>query len=329
MIKIDIHAHVVERDYLEDLRALLNLEAEKTADGKTLLRHRGFTVVWSREDMFDVDHRLREMDRKEIDMRVLSLSTPSVYPWRGQKQIEVARAGNDSLARLCNRHPDRFVGLATLPLSDVDAALVELDRALALGLKGAAIGSNIDGVPLNDARFEPLWARLDANRLPVFEHPMFPRDTSDLNEFELPLRVGLIFDTTLAAARMIYGGVFERYPNFPYVMAHTGGALLMMLERLDNGYRLFPDCRKYITRLPSAYAKQLYYDTTSFAEPSLTLALRSIGADHLLFGTDDPFIDADTGHVDRLDLPGSDKAKIFGANAAAILGLGATEKHGA
>ena len=190
----------------------------------------------------------------------------------------------------------------------MNAALAELDRALGgSGSRALAIGSNIDGVALNDPRFEPLWARLDALRLPVFEHPMFPRDTGDLNEFELPLRVGLIFDTTLAAARMIYGGVFERYPNFPYIMAHTGGALLMMLERLDNGYRLFPDCRKYINRLPSEYAKRLYYDTTSFAEPSLSLALRCVGADHLLFGTDDPFIDADTRYVERLALPEADK----------------------
>ena len=110
------------------------------------------------------------------------------------------------------------------------------------------------------------------NRLPVFEHPMFPADTSQMGEFELPLRVGLIFDTTLVAARLIYGGVFERYPNFPYIMAHTGGALLMMLERLDNGYRLFPDCRKYITKLPSHYGKRFYYDTCAFGESALMLA---------------------------------------------------------
>jgi aminocarboxymuconate-semialdehyde decarboxylase len=172
---------VLERDYVEELRALLNLEPEKTEDGKTLLSYRGFTVVWSREDMFDIDHRLREMDRKRIDLRVLSLSTPSVYPFHGAKQIAVTRASNDALARVCKLHPDRFIGLASLPLDNVEAALAELERALALGLKGAAIGSNIDGVALNDARFEPLWARLDALRLPVFEHPMFPRDTSDLN----------------------------------------------------------------------------------------------------------------------------------------------------
>jgi len=104
------------------------------------------------------------------------------------------------------------------------------------------IGSNVAGMQVNDPRFEPVWARLDALRLPVFEHPMFPPNMQK-EQFELPLRVGFIFDTTTAAARLIYSGIFERYPNFPYIMAHTGGALLMLLQRLDNGYRLFPDCR--------------------------------------------------------------------------------------
>jgi aminocarboxymuconate-semialdehyde decarboxylase len=189
-------------------------------------------------------------------------------------------------------------------------------------MKGVAIGSNIGGPPLNDTRFEPLWAKLDAMRLPVFEHPMFPKDTSEMGEFELPLRVGLIFDTTLVAARLIYGGVFERYPNFPYIMAHTGGATILLFERLDNGYRLFPDCRKYISKLPSEYGRKLYYDSCSFGEPALMLAIGSVGASQLLFGTDDPFIGSDSKHVDRLPIGEADKARILGGNAAKMLGLG-------
>jgi aminocarboxymuconate-semialdehyde decarboxylase len=321
-MKIDIHAHQVDRHYLEELQGLLRLAPERTSDGKTLLRHHGYTLAWSRPDMFDVDHRLREMDRKGIDLRVLSLSTPNVYPWTGAAQVRMTRHVNDELARLCRAHPDRFVGLASLPLADVEASLAEIDRAVGdLGMKGVVIGSNTGGPPLNDPRFEPLWAKLNAQKLPVFEHPMFPKDTTDLGEFELPLRVGMVFDTTLVAARLIYAGVFERYPDFPYILAHTGGALIMILERLDNGYRLFPDCRKYINKLPSEYAKRLYYDTCAFAAAPLMFALGCVGADHLLFGTDDPYIDADTAHVTRLDIGAADQAAILGGNTARLLGL--------
>ena len=127
-----------------------------------------------------------------------------------------------------------------------------------------------------------------------------------MGEFELPLRVGLMFDTTLMAARMIYAGIFERYPDFPLVLAHSGAALIMLLERLDNGYRLFPDCRKYINRLPSEYASQLYYDTCAFGEAALMFVIGAVGVNQVLAGTDDPFIGSDLSHVQRLRVSDDD-----------------------
>jgi aminocarboxymuconate-semialdehyde decarboxylase len=252
---------------------------------------------------------------------VLSLSTPNVYEWQGAQQVEMTRHMNDVTAALVRKHPDRFAGLGSLPLDDVDASLKELDRITGeLELCGVMIGSNIGGVPVNHKRFEPVWARLDALRLPVFEHPMFPANTQQ-EEFEMPLRIGFVFDTTAAAARLIYSGIFERYPNFPYILAHTGGALLMVLERLDNGYRLFPDCRKHISRLPSEYATRLYYDTCSFFGPALRMAHELVGADHLLWGSDDPFLGADSTHVEKLPFSDVDKNKILGGNAARLLKL--------
>jgi aminocarboxymuconate-semialdehyde decarboxylase len=319
MPTIDIHAHFVDRHYLDGLTRVMRLDAEDNVDGKRLLRERGATIAWTRPDMFDVEHRLADMAEKHIDMRVLSVSAPNVYPFPAGEQTAIARHVNDALARYCRAHPDRFIGLASLPLADVDASLAELDRAVQeLGLNGVVIGSNIGGVPLNDARFEPLWAKVNALRLPVVEHPVFPRDTSDMGEFELPLRVGLMFDTTLMAARMIYAGIFERYPDFPFVLAHTGAALIMLMERLDNGYRLFPDCRKFIDRLPSEYGKRLYYDTCAFGEAALMFAIGAVGLSQILFGSDDPFIGADTSHVTRLPISAADKAAILGGNAARV-----------
>ena len=320
-MKIDIHAHVVDRRYVDALINDLALESEKTASGQTLFRRNGYTFLWERPDMFDIDARLRRMDEQGVDMRVLSLSTPNVYEWKGARQAEMTRYMNDVTAAMVRTHPDRFAGLGSLPLDDIEGSLKELDRITGeLELSGVMIGSNIGGVHVNDARFEPVWAKINELRLPVFEHPMFPPNTGK-EDFEMPLRIGFVFDTTAAAARLIYSGIFERYPNFPYILAHTGGALLMVLERLDNGYRLFPDCRKHITKLPSEYATHLYYDTCSFFGPALKMAHEMVGAEHLLWGSDDPFLGIDSAHVEKMLIPDADKAKILGANAARLLKL--------
>jgi aminocarboxymuconate-semialdehyde decarboxylase len=321
-MNVDVHAHIVDRDYLDDLISTLRLDTESTDDGKRLLRKNGCTIAWSRPDMFEIDQRLAEMDKKDIAVRILSLSAPNVYSWDETSQVAAARHINDALAKLCRQHPDRFIGLASLPLKDIPASLVELDRCInELGMRGVTIGSNVDGLQLDDPKFDPIWARINELRLPVFEHPMFPNNSAGFEGFELPLRLGLIFDTTLAATRLIYSGIFERYPDFPYIMAHTGGALLMALARLDNGYRLFPDCRRYINKLPSEYAKRLYYDTTAFDEKALSFALNTVGSEQLLFGTDDPFINADTSHVTKLPIDAADKKQILGGNAVRIFGL--------
>jgi aminocarboxymuconate-semialdehyde decarboxylase len=316
---IDVHAHFVDRQYCDDLVADFGLTKQAGDKGQTLFRKGDRTYMWYRDDFFDPAAQIRAMDKNNVAMRLISVSTPNVYDWKGERQIMQARRTNDALAAYCNANPSRYRGLASLPLSDVAASLKELDRALdELGCVGVMIGSNVDGIAMNDPRFEPLWKRINERRVPVVEHPMFPAETAELQEYELPLRVGLMYDTTTAMARMIYSGIFERYSDFPYIAGHTGGALLMLLERLDNGYRLFPDCRKHIDKYPSEYAKRIYYDTCSFYEPALKMAHSIVGADHLLWGSDSPFLGADTRHIDKIDFSVGDKAKILGDNAQRI-----------
>lgn len=323
-MKIDVHAHLLDKDYLEALVTQMGLSVSRNGEtGQTFLRKGKTTVAWFRDAFLDPAERVRTMDHLGIDMRILSLSSPSVYDWPAEEQVIWARRINDANARMRDLHPQRFRGLAVLPMGDVKAALDEMNRAIdGLGLVGIAMGSNIGGAPLNHPDFEALWAEIDRRRLPVVEHPMPPLGADHMDEFELPIRVGFIYETTTALTRMIYAGIFERYPNFPFVIAHTGGSLLTLLERLDNGYRIFPDCRKHITRLPSEFARQLYYDTCSFYGPAIMSAREIVGPERLLWGADDPFIGADMSHVTSLAIPEQEKDLILGGNAARLFNLG-------
>jgi aminocarboxymuconate-semialdehyde decarboxylase len=321
MMKIDIHAHIVDRSYVDQLGQDPSMTRIVEED-KTFLKQNGNTSVWWRENMFNMDARIAEMDRLGIDMRVLSLSTPNVYMWKGKEQIAIARDMNDRLANMCAAHPTRFIGLASLPLDDVEASVQELERATTrLNLKGVALGSNIAGEHLDAARLEPFWGRLGELKVPVFMHPMFPQPSAAMSGFELPLRLGLPFDTTLAATRLIYSGVLERHPDVVLILAHTGGTLIPLLQRLDNGYRIFPECRKHIKRLPSEIAKKLFYDTASFSPELLSMTINAVGVSQLLFATDDPYIGASTGHVEALDISETDKTAIFGGNAKRLFGM--------
>jgi aminocarboxymuconate-semialdehyde decarboxylase len=253
---------------------------------------------------------------------VLSMNTPSVYIFEKSLRIDLARRLNDAMIARARRNPDRIRGFATLPLPDVEAALAEIDRiADAPGVVGIAVGSNFDGVALDDRRLEPVWARISALGLPVCEHPMLPTFADHLPNYALPIRVGFPFDTTLCVTRMIYGGVFERHPDLRFIVPHTGSAFIGLLERLDHGFHLFHECREHITELPSVFARRnLYYDTCSFSKSFIEMAIREIGIDRFLFGTDYPYIISDPSYVEALELPAAQKQMILGGNATALLG---------
>jgi aminocarboxymuconate-semialdehyde decarboxylase len=206
-----------------------------------------------------LDQTLAAMDANGVATAIASFTGPG--PWLGaanlQASRDLARQCNEYQAKLTVDHSGRFGFFATLPLPDVEASLMELERIKdAPGIVGIGVGSNFDGVALDDHRLESMWARIAEIGLPVSEHPMLPTFAQHLPGYALPIRVGFPFDTTLCVTRMIYGGVFERHPKLSFIVPHTGSAFLGLLERLDHGFHLFHECREYITQLPSVFANE-------------------------------------------------------------------------
>lgn len=321
-MKIDVHAHFTRRAYYDELEAMPGVTIERRSQGVSFLKRNGSNWLPFWDSMFDPDDLLRDMDRKAIDMRILSLSTPSVYEFEDRDRVRICRAENDAIIERVAANPDRLRAVITLPLPDVAASLDELERVRsAPGIVGLALGSNLNGTALSDPGLEPLWERINALKFPVIEHPMVPVFVDAMDEFALGVRVGFLYDTSLAIARMIYAGVFERNPDFPFVVAHTGAAFFDLIERLDNGYRNYADCRQHITRLPSEFAKAFWYDTCSFYPPFIDMVRREVGTERIMFGTDYPFIDQDDAHVGALDVSDTERALILGGNARTLWGL--------
>jgi aminocarboxymuconate-semialdehyde decarboxylase len=209
-------------------------------------------------------------------------------------------------------------------MNDPEASVMELDRAFSeLGFRGVALHSNINGVALSDERFWPLYEK--ANELEaVFDiHPSFPVGVEAMTDYWLMPLLGFTFDTTLAAAKLVFSGVVEKFPKIRWILGHLGGAIPYLAERLDRGYAAFKECRENITQKPSEYLKTFYFDTVNFDVKALQLAIDFAGADHLVAGSDYPHQIGSLAQmvtsIDGLNISEEDKDKIYGKNAAQLL----------
>ena len=274
--------------------------------------------------MTDVTQRIEDIDRTGIDVDVLSLSTPNVFFAPAGHQADVARMVNDSYAELIASHPTRFRGFASIPMDAGEDALRELHRAInELKLNGVILLSNIGGKPLTSSRYREFFAEANRMHLCVFLHPMLPANADAFREYVLGPIIGFPFDTSLAVARMCYDGMFEDFPDIRWIIGHLGGAVPYLMERLDNGFRDFADCRVKIDKLPSHYLKRLYYDTVSFNPHTLTMVRNMVGADHMVMGSDYPHllgsIDRAVTSIENLEISLEEKRQILSGTALAIL----------
>ena len=252
-MRFDLHTHYYPPSYFERIeRSGGDFSFGTSPAGQRIIRFKGARFFGVTPPMTDVAKRLDDMDRVGIDTEVLSLSTPNVYFVEGEAQAEVARAANDAYAELAARHAGRFLGFASIPMDDPDAALRELERALdELRLQGVVVLSNIRGRALADPVYRPFFEEADRRRACVFVHPMIPAAADAFTEYVLGPIVGFPFDTTVAIAKLCYAGVFKQLPNIRWLVAHAGGAVPYLMERMDSGWRDFAECRVNIDQLPS------------------------------------------------------------------------------
>ena len=324
-MKFDLHTHFYTEAFFQTIRDLPSeFSFGASSTGQTIITYRGARFFGVTPAMTDVSKRIEDMDRVGIDVEVVSLSTPNVFFTDGAHQPEVAKMMNDSYAELIVRHPKRFKGFASIPMDAPDAALTELHRVIDdLKLNGVVLLSNIGGKPLTSPQYRAFFEEANRMKLCIFLHPMIPANSEAFREYVLGPIIGFPFDTSLAVARMCYDGMFEELPDIRWIIGHLGGAVPYLMERMDNGFRDFADCRVKIDKLPSVYLKRLYYDTVSFSPHTLSMVRNMVGADHMVMGSDYPHllgsIDRAVSSIENLEIAEEEKTKIFSGTALSIL----------
>jgi aminocarboxymuconate-semialdehyde decarboxylase len=323
--KLDIHTHYYTQGFFQKIRESgghFSFSTDPT--GRSIITYDGARFFGVTPPMTDVSKRIEDMDRVGIDVEVVSLSTPNVFFADANGQPDVAKMMNDAYADLIAKYPKRFKAFASIPMDAPDAALTELHRAIdTLKLHGVILLSNIRGAALTDPRYRPFFEEANRMRVCIFLHPMLPVASEPFKEYVLGPIIGFPFDTTLAVARMCFDGMLKDLPDIRWIIAHAGGAVPFLMERMDSGYRDFAETKVKIDQLPSVYLKRLYYDTVTFNPYNLHMLRDEMGADHMLMGSDYPHllgsIDKAISSIESLPIPQAEKQKIFGGNALSIL----------
>jgi aminocarboxymuconate-semialdehyde decarboxylase len=330
MRTIDAHGHIIVDEITasrgnEPWRPRIDRTPEgvfsTTADGRRNGPHQ--------HESTDIPQMLRDLDQLRID--TLMISPPPylfLYQLDPAETTRAARIQNDAMAAVKEKHPDRFAPLATVPLNDVNAAITELRRATReLGFHGVEIGTGVQGVHLGDPRFRPFWRAVADDDVFVFIHPDYFQANSSptLSQYYLVNFVGNPTETGLAAAHMVFSGLFQDFPDLKILLAHAGGVTPWIMGRWAHGYRKRVEARRDLKHNPIDDVKKFYFDTITHSPAALTFLVEQFGADHVILGSDyffDMGPDNPVGDVEELEgISEADKAKILNGNITRLAGL--------
>jgi aminocarboxymuconate-semialdehyde decarboxylase len=327
---VDIHAHMLPEEMIRRLGKESPRVAPKLIeqpDGTTIMEIAGKVVQRPMpRECWDLDLRLADMDKHGVDMQAVC-ATVHTFFYDAEPALGLACAAlqNDEIAAVVKRHPNRFVALATLPLQDPPRAADELTRAMrVLGLRGAQIGSNVNGRNLDDPALEPVWAAANELRAFVLVHPhgdILPGDR--LKSYYMRNFVGLPFETTMAGAALVFGGVIERYPDINFCLCHGGGFVPYQAGRFVHAFDVRAEPKARLQGSPEASLARLYYDTIVHSPRALKFLIAAAGPEQVLLGSDYPFdmgeLDC-VARVDALAIARTDRDAVLGRRANELLG---------
>ncbi len=327
---IDIHHHYVPPSLGAEAKRhgkALGVEAGKTASGLATFSFSGGQAHAFLPDLTDVGRRLEIMTKERVAVIAAEpLAAAMGYELSGEHGEAWSRLYNEGMGDLARQHPDRIVGLATVPMQDPPRAAKVLEHAIRdLKLSGVMIATNVQGTYYHDKTFEPFWAKAQELDVLVVMHPEYIAGAEQFGPMRLRFVCGNPADTTLSLGYILYGGVFDRFPNLKLCSLHGGGFFPYHLGRFDHGHAVRTPAQGIVASAPpSAYLPNLYFDTLVYRKDTLEYLKTIVGASHLMVGTDYPYDLGDwqaVRKVEALDCPDHEKEAILEGNAKRLLKL--------
>ena len=328
-MKIDVFTHILPQDYWKILERKLPRAVFEQQD----------TIQKMFPALFDLDIRFRTMDKFDGLVHVLTLSKPFIEKVTEPRlAAELAKVGNDTMAEIAQRYPDRFIAaIANLPMNNVEASLDEIDRTIKdLHFRGIQLCTDIDGKPLDSPEFMPIYEKMEKYDLPILLHPWrlpsFPDYlTESASKHQIFSIFGWPYDTTAAMTRLIFGQVLDKFPALKFITHHCGALVPFFAKRIEYFYeRYAPLNKEGVAWNTLDYYRSFYADTAlNGSTAGLMCGYDFFGADHMLFATDLPY-DHHLGYrmtketiesVEQMDIPESEKSAIFESNARKLLRL--------
>ncbi len=311
---IDFHAHILPPPVLDEIRKGRFAPAVSIGKGR-----RGEDAVLAKVRVLgqenavsgnmpaaltDIDVRLDLMKDMGVAHQILSaITNMTYYGLDAGLNKEISALYNDEMAKVAAKMPEKFHCMANVPLQEPSAAAAELERSVKNGHVGVKIGTNVAGMNLHDRSLDVFWAKAESLDVPVFIHPGDIIGAKDrMEEFHLRNLIANPLDTTIATGCLIFGGVLDRFPKLKIILAHLGGFTPWIRGRLEHGYKVREEPKSCGAAHPDAYLSRLHYDTVIHNADCLEFAVKTIGADSILYGTDYPWDVGDLGPA--VEIPG-------------------------